>query len=118
MKGKVFVTWLLTLLAFKASAQTHIKAKEAYLYIGKKVTVQDSVRSHEDFDDNTFLYLGAAFPRQSLTIVYKGRASSFFKDVDQKLITVIGVVVKQKEGLEIIVDDPDMLTVRKMSILN
>ena len=67
MKHLLIVTVIVTLFAFKTSAQTKIAAKEASKHIGETVGICDKVYSTKliETSNMTLLNLGGSYPNHS-----------------------------------------------------
>ncbi|MFN0293116.1 hypothetical protein [Pedobacter helvus] len=97
-----------------ASAQTKVTIKEVVNYVGKEVTLCDSVYSARALDNLSLLNLGAKFPKEIITlVVFKADRAKFEKEpvelFENKRICVTGMVTLYKEKLQIVVNDPKQL---------
>jgi hypothetical protein len=84
---KLLIISALILSVFKVSAQTIIPAKNASKYLGKNVTICETVFSTEVKNESIILYLGGNYPNQLLAVVIKSSDRKNFKgkpDIDFK----------------------------------
>ncbi|WP_316848760.1 hypothetical protein [Pedobacter agri] len=98
-------------------AQTLILAKDAAQYIGKTISVCDSVYSTKALDKLSLINLGGAYPKELLTIVIKKEDQAKFTAEPSSMymgnnICVTGVVTEFKGKRQIIVTDPKQIVVK------
>lgn len=102
------------------SAQEKISATNAIQYIGKKVTICDTVSGvkwlEQAKSQPTFLNMGAPYPQSPFTVVIFGNDRKVFSDTLEKLYTgkkicVTGIVREYKGKAEIIVTKPDEIII-------
>lgn len=99
-----------------AKAQTAVTIKEVVNYVGKEVTLSDSVYTARTLDNLSLLNLGGAFPKETITIVvFKADREKFEKEpvtlFEHKRISVTGKVSLYKDKLQIVVNEPKQLKV-------
>lgn len=93
-----------------AKSQT-VAIKDVVNYVGKQVTLCDSVYSARALESVSLLNLGGQFPKEVITVVvFKADKSKFEKEpvemFEHKRICVTGTVTLYKEKLQIVVNDP------------
>lgn len=107
--------YILSLVFFlcvtQANGQTKVTIKEVVNYVGKDVTLCDSVYSARALDNISLLNIGGKFPKEVLTVVvFKADRSKFEKEpvelYQNKRICVTGKVALYKDKLQIVVNDP------------
>lgn len=94
-----------------ANGQTRVTAKEVVNYVGKEVTLCDSVYSARAMDNISLLNIGGRFPKEVITmVVFKSDRAKFKKEpvelYGNKRICVTGKVTLYKNKLQLIVNDP------------
>jgi hypothetical protein len=89
-----------------------IETKASPYFHGQYVQVTDLAYSHKEVDNATLLYLGADYPNQLLTIIFKGNASKLASGADGKTITVIGFMELNKGKAQIEVKDPASIIIK------
>ena len=104
MKGIVILAVLLTLLAYKISAQKVIKAKNAYRFIGKEVTVKDRYRLsfNSSYVQAACFKLGPDSAHVQLTVYIQGELYSqgrYGVTDTNGTIQFTGIIYKGKDGL-------------------
>jgi len=114
---KVFLILIFILASGIAKSQTLILAKDADQYVGKTVTICDSVYSSKNFDKLSLINLGAAFPKEILTIVINKDDKSKFTSEPATMflgnnICVTGMVTEFKGKAQIMVTDPKQIVVK------
>lgn len=92
-------------------AQTTVTAKEVVNYVGKEVTLCDSVYSARAMDNISLLNLGGKFPKEVITLViFKSDRAKFKKEpvelFENKRICITGKVTLYKDKLQIVVNEP------------
>lgn len=96
------------LLTCKASAQKRVKLEDVSKYIGKVVTVQDTISSSRKVNPHlAYLYLGGDYPNQKLTIIYNNSS----KDIAIGFVVVTGKIILIKGKPSIIVKKPEHLAI-------
>jgi len=114
---KAFVLSLALCLGFyTVNAQTTVTIKEVVNYVGKEVTLCDSVYSARAMDNISLLNLGGKFPKEVITLViFKSDRAKFKKEpvelYNNKRICVTGKVTLFKDKLQIVVNEPKQLKV-------
>lgn len=116
---KHFILGTLTLLAVNFSfCQTEIKVQDVSKHINDSVRVcgkAASIRFLENSEGQpTFINMGAAYPRQLLTIVIWGTVRSKFEKTPEDLfmdkeICVIGKIELYKEKPQIVITEPKQI---------
>lgn len=110
---KIFFAVALIFAAFTVKAQTviNINDKDIASYVGKEVTVCDSVYSARAMDNLSLMNVGGKFPKEVMTIVvFKGDRDKFEEEpvnlFEHKRICVTGKLTMYKDKLQIVVTDP------------
>lgn len=83
--------------------QVPVKLEEVKNLVGKTITTGGKVNGIKDIGSMVLVNLGAAYPKQLLTLVLKGDAKSLASQIDGKYITVTGTVIDYKGRPEIVV---------------
>jgi len=114
---KFILTILIISGSYLAKSQTLILAKDAAQYIGKTVTVCDSVYSVKALEKISLINLGGAFPKELLTIVVNKEDQTKFPSEPSSMfignnICVTGVVSDFKGKAQILVTDPKQISVK------
>lgn len=115
---KKFSLLIIAVFAFcVAKSQTMVLAKDAGQYLGKTVTICDSVYSAKALDKLTLINLGAAFPKELITVVINKEDISKFTSEPLSMflgnnICVTGVVSDFKGKKQIVVTDPKQIIVK------
>jgi len=114
---KIFVILFLIIVAFQAKSQTLVLAKDAKQYLGKTVTICDSVYSTKAFEKINLINLGAAFPKELLTIVINKEDAAKFSAEPASMflgnnICVTGVISEFKGKMQIVVTEPKQIVVK------
>lgn len=117
MKHLLIIAFV-ALFTCKASAQksVRINASEVARYLGRPVSVTDSVYGYKLTAKATFIYMGGAYPKQLLTVILKGDAIAEPNFFAHSIITAHGTVVKRRQRLELVISDPEYFTVRRTAI--
>ncbi|WP_316829514.1 hypothetical protein [Pedobacter aquatilis] len=102
---------------YLAKSQTLILAKDAGQYIGKTVTVCDSVYSSKALDKLSLLNLGGSYPKELLTIVVNKEDIAKFSAEPATMflsnnICVTGTVTEFKGKFQIVVTEPKQIVVK------
>ncbi|BAV09561.1 single stranded DNA-binding domain-containing protein [Filimonas lacunae] len=109
------------MITITARSQVKIKATEAMQYIGKQVTVCDSVYGIKFLDkakaQPTFLNIGAAYPKSPFTIVIFGSSRPNFSVTPEKLYTgkkicVTGTLQEYNGKAEVVVTKPEEIVIQ------
>lgn len=111
---------LLSLMFFTsyfAKSQTLVLAKDAGQYIGKSVTICDSVYTTKGLDKLTLINLGGAYPKELITIVINKADEAKFTSEPASMflgnhICVTGTVTEFKGKTQIIVTEPKQIIVK------
>jgi hypothetical protein len=90
-----------------------IKLEEAKSSVGKDVTVTGKVYGYKDIKSMILVNLGAAYPKQLLTVLLKGDAKQMIDRIKDKTITVQGRVIDYQGRPEIVVTDTKSITFGK-----
>lgn len=114
---KLALLLLLIASAFYAKSQTLVLAKDAAQYIGKNVTICDSVYSAKALDKLTLINLGGAYPKELLTVVINKEDQAKFPSEPSSMfmgnkICVTGIVSEFKGKKQIVVTDPKQIVVK------
>jgi len=114
---KLSLFFLLCGVAFYAKSQTLVLAKDAADYLGKNVTICDSVYSTKALDKLTLINLGGAFPKELITVVVNKEDIAKFPSEPSTMfmgnkICVTGIVSEFKGKKQIVVTDPKQITVK------
>lgn len=89
----------------------HISLQDIAAHVGETVTVSGKVYGTKDFGSMILVNVGAAYPQNPLTVVLRGKAKSLSNNLEGKTITVSGNVSSYKEKPEIVINDPNAVTV-------
>lgn len=100
-----------------AKGQTLILAKDVAQYLGKTVTVCDSVYSTKALDKLSLINLGGAYPAELVTVVINKEDQTKFTSEPASMylgnnICVTGVVTEFKGKRQIVVTDPKQIVVK------
>jgi DNA/RNA endonuclease YhcR with UshA esterase domain len=114
---KLSVILFLILAAYQAKSQTLVLAKDAKQYLGKTVTICDSVYSTKALEKINLINLGGAFPKELLTIVINKEDLAKFSAEPASMflgnnICVTGIVTEFKGKTQIVVTDPKQIVVK------
>lgn len=90
-----------------------IRLEDVKNNIGNNVTVTGKVFSSKDIKSMVLVNLGAAYPKQLLTVVLKGDAKQLAGQLDDKTITIQGKVIDYKGKAEIVVEDVHAISIEK-----
>jgi len=82
-----------------------VKLEDVKNAIGKNVITQGKVYGSKDIGSMILVNLGAAYPNQLLTVALKGKAKELGNQLENKTITIEGVVIDYKGKPEIIITD-------------
>ncbi|MGM9478215.1 hypothetical protein ACS5PU_17445 [Pedobacter sp. GSP4] len=115
---KLSLLLLLLVSAFYVKSQTLVLAKDAAQYVGKNVTICDSVYSAKALDKLTLINLGGAFPKELLTVVINKEDQSKFPSEPSSMfignkICVTGIITDYKGKKQIVVTDPKQIIVKE-----
>jgi len=104
-------------VGYFAKAQTLILAKDAKDYIGKTVTICDSVYSTKALDKISLINLGGAFPKELITLVVNKEDIGKFSAEPASMylgnnICVTGVITEFKGKTQIVVTEPKQIVVK------
>lgn len=114
---KLFLLLLLCAPVFYAKSQTLVLAKDAAQYVGKNVTICDSVYSTKALDKITLINLGGAYPKELLTVVINKDDQAKFPSEPSTMfmgnkICVTGTITEFKGKKQIVVTDPKQIVVK------
>lgn len=114
---KYALLFTLLLSFYFAKSQTLVLAKDAGQYLGKTVTICDSVFSAKSLDKLTLLNLGGAYPKELITIVINKADEAKFTSAPESMflgnhICVTGVVTEFKGKKQIVVTEPKQIIVK------
>jgi hypothetical protein len=94
-------------ITYKAAEPlTRVNLQDVGKYMDKVVAVQGKVFTSRDMGSMVLVNLGAAFPNQLLTVVFRGEAKSKAMGLDGKDISVQGKLIDYKGKPEIIITNP------------
>ena len=123
MKGKnmkariLFLAVFFMLVIAAGYAQEKISAKDAGNYIGKTVTVVDTVNQvYKSKKGDYFLDMGGDYPDNAFTaVIFSGDASNFdsLESYEGKVIEVTGKVKEYQGKVEIIVKNKEQININK-----
>jgi len=114
---KLLLLLCLVFAGYFAQSQTLILAKDAAQYIGKTVTVCDSVYSTKALDKLSLINLGGVYPKELLTVVINKEDVSKFSSEPASMylgnkICVTGTITEFKDKVQIIVTEPKQIVVK------
>ncbi|TCD10495.1 hypothetical protein EZ449_09105 [Pedobacter frigidisoli] len=114
---KLTLLFLLITISYFAKSQNLVLAKDAAQYIGKTVTICDSVYSTKALDKLSLINLGGAYPKELITIVINKEDQSKFPSEPSSMfmgnkICVTGLVTEFKGKRQIVVTDPKQIVVK------
>jgi hypothetical protein len=113
---KIYFFALFFFAVVTAKSQTVIDVKDVSKHIGETVTICDSVYTARAMSNLTLLNLGAAFPKQLLTLViYKADLSKFQepeKTYLNKKICITGKLTLFNDKPQIAITDPNQITLK------
>jgi len=119
MKKILLATLLICSVYFTALAQTKapVQNQEKFSlnqfekYVGKKVTLCDTVYSYKIFSDTlTMLNMGGKYPNQKFTVVITGKEIVLnFDNINGKHICVTGDLSSYKGKPEVLIYHPDQI---------
>jgi len=89
-----------------------VELKDLPNMIGKQVVVEGKVYGIKDVGSMILVNLGAPYPNQLATVVLRGKARSLGATLANKTILVMGTVVEYKGKPEIVITEPDELSVK------
>ncbi|RZK60217.1 MAG: hypothetical protein EOO91_02215 [Pedobacter sp.] len=108
---------LLLFIGINAKSQTKIDIKDISKHIGDTVTICDSVYTTRALNGLTLINLGAAFPKQLLTVViYKADLAKFTEPEKiylNKKVCITGKVVLYNEKPQIVLTEAKQITQSK-----
>lgn len=88
---------------------TVIKLADLKNSVGKNVIVTGKVFSLKDIKSMVLVNVGAAHPKQLLTLALKGNAKKLADKINGKTITIQGTVTMFKGKPEMVVTEPDLI---------
>ena len=111
MKKILLITFIISSLAFKASAQEKFSLNNFEKYVGKKVTLCDTVYSFKLFNDTlTMLNMGGKYPNQKFTVIVTGKEIQLnLDDIKGKHICVTGDLSKYNNKPEVMIYHPNQI---------
>ncbi|WP_316799463.1 hypothetical protein [Pedobacter frigidisoli] len=114
---KLFLFLLFLSAGYIAKSQTMVLAKDAAQYVGKTVTICDSVYSTKALDKLTLINLGGAFPKELVTVVINKDDLAKFTSEPSSMyignnICVTGLVTEFKGKPQIVVTEPKQIVVK------
>lgn len=94
-----------------------------YINLPLGLTRDAFVKAVQESDNNVYtailktevtllVNLGAAYPNQLLTLALKGEAKALSSSIEGKEVTITGQVIDYKGKPEIIISDPNLMTVK------
>jgi DNA/RNA endonuclease YhcR with UshA esterase domain len=114
---KLILFSLLICVSYFVKSQTLILAKDAAQYVGKNVTICDSVYSTKALDKVTLINLGGNYPKELITVVVNKEDVSKFSSEPASMylgnnICVTGIVTEFKGKMQIVVTEPKQIVVK------
>jgi hypothetical protein len=111
MKKILLIATIVFSFAFKASAQEKFSLNQFEKYVGKKITLCDTVYSYKVFSDTlTMLNMGGKYPNQKFTVVITGKEIVLnLDDIKGKHICVTGDLSKYKGKPEVMIYHPNQI---------
>jgi DNA/RNA endonuclease YhcR with UshA esterase domain len=114
---KLILCTLLICVSYFVKSQTLILAKDAAQYVGKNVTICDSVYSTKALDKVTLINLGGNYPKELITVVVNKEDVSKFSSEPASMylgnnICVTGIVTEFKGKMQIVVTEPKQIVVK------
>ncbi|SDT45707.1 hypothetical protein SAMN05216490_3551 [Mucilaginibacter mallensis] len=111
MKKGLLIAFIISSFTAKASAQEKFSLAQFEKYVGKKVTLCDTVYSYKIFNDTlTMLNMGGNYPNQRFTVVITGKEIVLnFDDIKGKHICVTGDLSKYKGRPEVLIYHPNQI---------
>lgn len=114
---KLSILLFVIFASYFVKGQTLILSKDAAQYIGKTVTICDSVYSTKALDKINLINLGGAFPKELITIVINKEDQSKFPSEPASMylgnnICVTGIVTEFKGKAQIVVMEPKQIVVK------
>ena len=118
MKARILFLAVFFMLVMAAGyAQEKISAKDAGNYIGKTVTVVDTVNQvYKSKKGDYFLDIGGDYPDNDFTGVIFSSDASKFSDIDsyeRKVVEITGKVKEYQGKVEIIVKEKKQIKINK-----
>ncbi|TKC03469.1 asparagine--tRNA ligase [Pedobacter cryotolerans] len=114
---KLYSLALLQLICIAAKSQSKIEIVAVDKYIGETVTICDSVYTTRALGGLTLINMGAAFPKQLLTVViYKADLAKFNepeKTYLNKKVCVTGKLVLYNDKPQIVLNEVKQINVDK-----
>ncbi|RZL36359.1 MAG: hypothetical protein EOO96_07160 [Pedobacter sp.] len=116
MKKLILFTCLIFAVSF-AKSQTLILAKDAAQYVGKNITVCDSVYSTKALEKLTLINLGGSYPKELLTIVINKEDINKFSSEPASMylgnnLCITGTISEFKGKYQIVVTDPKQIATK------
>lgn len=114
---KIILLSILLSVSYFAKSQTLILTKDASEYIGKNVTICDSVYSSKSLEKLNLINLGGTYPKELLTIVVNKEDVAKFSSEPATMflgnnICVTGIVSEFKGKIQIVVTEPKQIVVK------
>ena len=114
---KFYILICFVLLAFFAKSQTLILAKDAAQYVGKTVTVCDSVYGTKALEKLSLINIGGVYPKELLTIVINKEDFQKFPSDPSSVylgnkICITGTISEFKGKYQIVVTEPKQILVK------
>ncbi|RZL36820.1 MAG: hypothetical protein EOO96_06230 [Pedobacter sp.] len=114
---KLSLLLFICLASYVAKSQTLILAKDAAQYVGKTVSICDSVYSTKALEKLSLINLGGAYPKELLTVVVNKEDQAKFTSDPASMymgnnICVTGVVTEFKGKYQIVVTEPKQIVVK------
>lgn len=110
---KIITLFVLLFIGSAVKSQTSISINEVSKHIGETVKICDSVYTTRALGGLTLINLGAAFPKQLLTVViYKDDIAKFTtpeKTYLNKKVCITGKLVLYNEKPQIVVTEPKQI---------
>ncbi|RNL52421.1 single stranded DNA-binding domain-containing protein [Pedobacter jejuensis] len=114
---KLFLIICLITLGYFAKSQTLVLAKDVSQYVGKNITVCDSVYGTKALDELTLINLGGTYPKELLTIVVNKEDAIKFSSEPASMylgnkLCVTGIVSEYKGKFQIVVTEPKQIALK------
>ena len=89
-----------------------VRLEDLKNYTGKPVSVQGKIYSVKDIGSMVLANMGAAFPKQLLTVAFKGDTKALANTLEGKTVSISGQVIDYKGKPEIIVTTADQVKIQ------
>ena len=121
MKKWLLIFFFLFSVVLKIDAQQKMELTDVLKHVGDTVTVCGKIYGGKFFEtfknEPTFLNVGAAYPNQVLTLVIWGDVRKLFaykpeEALRNKDVCTVGKIETYKDKPQIVIKDPDQITVQ------